>query len=130
MSTAFDILGVISPSMAAVAKPTEADVSVPRMLAPGLACGLAGFALWEKHPMLGFLSGEVVGTNLYRFYRGEGTDRNRTITNLAVVATATASSLMMPRHPFWGYVAGFVAGAAVTAFVPGSNASKLLRRSK
>lgn len=125
MNKAYDILGVVSPSMFAVAKAKENDISVPKMLAPGLACGLAGYSLWDKHPMLGFLAGEAVGTNAYRFWRGEGTDRLRTACNLSVAASAMTGSLMWKKHPFYGYLLGFAAGVAVTALVPGSNASKL-----
>lgn len=125
MINGYDLLGVVSPSMLAVAKSEELGMPVAASLAPGLAAGLAGMALWGQHRVLGFIAGDSLGMNAYRLYRGQGKDRTLGGCNIAVAASTVVGSLLAKDHPFLGGCAGFIAGVAVTAFVPGSNASKL-----
>lgn len=129
MSFGTDLLGAISPSMAQVAAGKRADLPLTKTLIPGVAAGIAGVALSPAHPVLGFLGGEALGLNGFRLYRGQGADRARALSNLAVVACAIGGSLLWRRrHPFWGGVLGFAAGLAATALVPGSNASDFVRK--
>jgi hypothetical protein len=121
-----DLLGVISPGMSQVAAGKNADLPLTKTLVPGLAAGIAGFAIVPAHPVLGFLGGETLGQNAYRLYRGQGTDRARALSNVGVIGATIGGSLMMKRHPFWGGVIGFVVGLAVTSLVPGSNANVFL----
>ena len=127
MSRAIDLLGVVSPTSATVAKVDAADLPVGYVAAPAVALGLTGFALWKQHPVLGFFAGECVGANAYRLYRGEGDDRVLAYCGLGQQAAAVVGSLAWKQHPFYGYLLGFVIGSAVTALVPGSNAHKFVR---
>lgn len=122
MSKNVELLGVFSPSMAAVAEPQPGMPSLPRMILPGAITGLLGVAVWKKHPLLGFLGGETVGMNAMRLFRGHGVDRAMALSNLAMTGTAIAGSLAWRKHPVFGFFAGMLAGAVVTSMVPGSNA--------
>jgi hypothetical protein len=122
---ALEILGVISPSMASLAKPEVDQPSLVKTIIPGAAVGVAGYMLWKKHPVLGFFAGESLGLNAVRFVRNEGEDRTRALCNMGMTAAAVAGSLMWKKHPFWGFVVGLVVGGVATSFVPGSNAYKL-----
>lgn len=128
MSTAYNILGVVSPSALAVAKVDELDMPIAAVLVPGVGGGLAGLALWREHRVLGFLAGDSLGMNAYRLYRGDPGDRALALCNLGAAGAGIAGSLMTPKHPFWGWVGGFLLGSAVTALVPGSNARKLVKK--
>lgn len=122
----YDILGVVSPAAASIAKPSSGDPSLFKSIIPGAALGVTGYVVWDKHPVLGFLAGDAVGLNAYRTYRGMPGDRVRAATNVATSASAITGSLLWQRHPFWGWVAGLVAGSAVMSFVKGSAAHRLL----
>lgn len=123
MSRMYDLLGVISPSSATVARAGEgaSDIPLTHVVVPAVAVGIAGFMKWKAHPVLGFFAGESVGANAYRLYRGEGNDRTLAACGLGTQAAAVTASLLCPKHPFLGYLGGFALGSAVTAFVPGSN---------
>ena len=130
MSKAFDLLGVVSPSSSIVARAESADVPMAYVVAPAVVCGIAGYHYAGKHfghPVLGFFAGESIGANAYRLYRGQGDDRTQALCGLGTQACAVVGSLRFKEHPFWGYVLGFVAGSAITALVPGSNAHRLLK---
>ena len=128
MGKVYDLLGVVSPSALMVAKSEESDIAPVSVLGPGVVGGVAGLTLWKEHRVLGFLLGESVGMNAYRLYRGQGTDRTLAMCNLGSAVAGVAGSLMWKKHPFYGWVVGFVLGSTATAFVPGSNASKLLKK--
>lgn len=130
MQKAYDILGVVSPSMLAVAKSDNPDVPLPKMLLPGLALGLAGLTIWEQHRVLGFFLGDSIGNNAYRIYRGEGNDHTIAACNIGATSLGVATSLYWKKHPFWGFLLGFAVANTITAFVPGSNASKLMKTEK
>jgi hypothetical protein len=116
-----DFLGVVSPAAVAVAQPAHTDPSLGHSLLPGVAAGVVGATAWKDHRVLGFLAGDTLGLNAYRFYRGQKDDRVRAACNVASSATAIAGSLYWKKHPFYGWVIGFVVGSVATAFVPGSN---------
>jgi peptidoglycan/LPS O-acetylase OafA/YrhL len=123
-----DLLGVVSPGMSQVADGARADLPLTKTLVPGLSAGIAGFAFFPKHPVLGFLGGEVLGQNAYRLYRGRGADRARSLSNVGAMGCAVGGALLWKRHPFWGGVAGFLAGLAASALIPGSNANTFVSR--
>jgi hypothetical protein len=125
MSKALDILGVVSPSALSIAKPEPGQPSLMKTIVPGAAAGVLGFAMWKKHPVLGFFLGESLGLNAMRALRNEGDDRTRASCNVGMTVAAVAGSLMWPRHPFYGYVLGLAAGAVATSYVKGSNAYRL-----
>lgn len=130
MSKAYDILGVVSPSALAIATSEKSDVPLAKLLLPGLAGGLAGLTIWNQHPVLGFVLGDSLGLNAYRIYRGEGKDRTLAACNIGAASCGVAASLYFSKHPFWGFLLGFAVGNTITAFVPGSNASKLMKTEK
>lgn len=121
-----DFLAVVSPGAASIARPAATDPALVRTLIPGVALGIAGVATWKAHPVLGFLAGDAIGLNGYRYYRNQGNDRTLAMCNIGSSAAAIAGSLLWKEHPFWGWCVGFVAGAAMTSLVPGSNAYKLV----
>lgn len=123
-----EILGVMSPGMAAVAEPKKSDPSLYKSLLPGTVAGIAGALAFENHRVLGFFAGEAVGLNAYRMYRGKGDDRRRAAGNLGMTAGLIAGSLMWESHPFWGAVSGLGVGIAATAMVKGTNANKLYQK--
>jgi hypothetical protein len=127
MSKALDFLGVISPSSAIVGRAGSADAPMAYIVGPAVVGGISGFALWKKHPVLGFFSGEAIGANAYRVYRGQGDDRTIAACGLGTQACAVTGSLMNPKHPFYGYVGGFILGSVVSAFIPGSNVHRFVR---
>lgn len=132
MSTIYDLLSVVSPSAAALARPDPNGPDIAHILIPGVVSGVVGYSVGRKHghPVLGFLGAEAIGLNAARLLRGVGSsavvgadqDVVMALTNLTVSASAIAGSLLMPKHPFWGFWAGLAAGAVATSFVEGSNA--------
>lgn len=125
----YELLGVVSQSMSIVAQPEKANVPTAVILA-GAGAGIAGFSLIKEHRVLGFLAGDSIGMNAFRIYRGEGDDRKLAACNLATMACLVVGSLAVPKHPFWGGLAGFAVGVAATALVPGSNSNKLFSGSE
>lgn len=97
-------------------------------LAPGVAAGTAGAVIWKKHRVLGFLAGHAVGQSGYQFIRGG--DKKKAICNLAVEGAGVVGALKLfkGRKPVYGWLAGVLGGAVVTAFVPGSPANEAYRR--
>ncbi len=128
MSSALKLLGVLSPSSAAVANPAGGDPPLVLSVAPAAAVGLAGVALWPEHRLLGLIAGEAVGGNAYRLWRGQGDDRVRAVGNLFAAGTGVAGSLMWQKHPFLGWFIGFAVGSAATALVKGTNAHRLISK--
>jgi hypothetical protein len=122
MSRALDLLGVLSPGMSSVAEPKASDPPLYKTLVPGVATGIVGYNVINKHPVLGFFGGETLGQNAYRMYRGEGDDRTRAACNMGSMAAGITGSLLFKKHPFYGFCLGLAAGLVATSFVPGSNA--------
>lgn len=122
MSKSLDLLGVLSPGMLSVANPAKNDPPLYKTLVPGIASGVVGYTVWKKHPVLGFFSGESLGQNAYRVYRGQGDDRTRAICNMGTMGAGIVGSLMWKKHPFYGFCAGFALASVAASYVPGSNA--------
>lgn len=123
-----DLVGVLFPGPATIAQPKTGDPSLLHSIVPGAVGGVAGVALWPKHRVLGFLAGESLGMNAYRFYRNQGADRTKALSNLGMTAAAVVGALLWKKHPIIGYFAGMFAGAAASSFVPGSNAAELRKK--
>lgn len=123
----YDLLGVLSPAASAVAEPKSTNPHLGVSLIPGATGAVAGFLLWPQHRVLGVLAGDALGLNAYRLYRNAPGDRTTALTNMGVAATAIAGSLAWKAHPFWGWFAGFLVGAAATSFVDGSNSNTLVK---
>lgn len=123
---ALSFLGVVSPGAAAFANPHPADPHLGASLVPGVAAGVVGFMKFPKHPVLGFLGGEALGMNAYRFYRNLEGDRTRALCNLGTTGLVIAGSLRWKEHPFWGGVLGLAMGALITGFIEGSNSHKFV----
>ena len=123
----YELLGVLSQSMSIVAQPEKMNVPTTVILG-GAAAGIVGFSLVKEHRVLGFLAGDSIGMNSFRLYRNEGDDRKLALCNLATMGCLVAGSLAVPKHPFWGGLAGFVTGIVATSFVEGSNSYNLLRK--
>lgn len=132
-----DLLGAVSPGAAAIAQPNPENPHIGLSLVPGVALGVGGFLVGKHygHPVLGFLLAEAAGLNAARLIRNHPGDRTIAFTNLATSLTAVAGSLLLgggkdaegkPQSgSFGGWWLGLAVGLIVTAFVPGSNASKL-----
>jgi hypothetical protein len=149
-----EIFGAMSPTaggakhvadiVAALAPPTR-DISVlgaagqpaksagPGVVAtvtdwlPGLVGGGVGYAMWKKHPVLGFLGGHALGQVAGDIYRG---DVRGGLCNLGVEAAGIAGALKWKKHPVFGWLVGVVAGTAAAAMVPGSDQQTWWRKVK
>ncbi len=121
-----DFVGVLSPSTLAVAYPSPADPPPSTSVVPGALAGLAAMSMSKQHPFLAFLAGDAIGGNAYRLWRGRVGDRSRVFGNIGVTAAIIGGSLLMPRRPFAGGVAGFVAGVLATSLVRGTLANSLI----
>lgn len=145
-----DMLGAISPSASGVAhaadvvaaltppartgteiaKSDEPTPSVSRSvmaLVPGVLGAGVGALTWKGHRVLGAVSGHAIASTALPIIRG-GADRKRALCQLGVEGAAVAGSLMWEEHPFAGFFGGLVAGAVVSAFVPGSPANELYKK--
>ena len=119
-----ELLGVVSGTMRNVADGGK-ELPLAYNALPGAAVGVVGALRWKGHPVLGFLTGDALGANAYRMYRGQGDDRTIASCNIAQTASIVGGSLMWKKPTFWGGVLGFVVGAIATSYVPGSNANRL-----
>lgn len=119
------LIGVVSPAAVTIAQPEKSDPALVKTLVPGVIAGVVGASLWEKHRVLGFLTGDAIGLNAYRLYRGKGDDRTRAATNLVASGAGIAGALFYKERPFVGWCAGFLVGAVATSFVEGSASNRL-----
>ena len=124
---AADIVAALAPpsskSTAMVAAGGSSLVGEAKKMAPGLAGAGVGYFAWKKHPVLGILAGHAVGSNAMELATG---DRKKALCNLAVEGAGIYGALKYGKgrtgRSVLGYVAGAVAGAVATYFVPGSPA--------
>lgn len=125
--SALDVLGVVAPTAAMIARPQVAAPPLAYTLVPGVAGAIAGYKLGDSmgHPVLGFLVGEAIGNNAYRLYRREGEDFIKALTNLGMTGGLAIGSLMWKKHPFFGALAGMAVAGVVTSFFKGSNAYEM-----
>ena len=127
---AADIVAALAPpapSSSALVKneaPNESAKSLAFKWAPGIAAAGVGALMWKRHRFLGAVVGHAVASTALPIYRG-GAERKQALCQLGVEGAAVAGSLMLPKHPIVGFVAGSLAGAAVTAFIPGSPTNQL-----
>jgi len=91
-----------------VAKPSRAPMSLSGNVV-ALGAGAVGAILWRRHPVLGFLGGSALASNVHAL-----ATKNRTFVEagkrMGKHFVAVAGSLALPSHPAVGYVAGAVAG--------------------
>ena len=95
----FDLLGVETPPKHPL--PLQRSVIA-------VATGALGAVLMPKHPMLAFLGGAAVASNVHAAASGDRTwsDAVRRVGRHIV---ATAGSLALPKYPAIGYIAGAIA---------------------
>lgn len=129
---AADIFAALAPPAAGPHKalvktepPHESVTEIAKDLAPGIGVAAAGAYAWKKHRVLGALLGHAVGSNAYKFYKG---DKTHAWTQLAVEVVGVLGALKWKKHPVLGWGAGIVAGTLATSFVPGSASQDALSR--
>lgn len=105
----------------------ESASSAVLKFVPGLAGAGVGALVWKKHRVLGALLGHAVVGNVLPIVRG-GADRKRAMCQLGVEGAGIAGSLLWDEHPIFGWGAGILAGAAVTAFIKGSPTNELWKK--
>lgn len=91
------------------------SIDAPRDVRDGLSTvggALAGAYLTPKHRWLGAIGGASLGRNLPALL--QKTDRNIALANMGQTGAGLAGSLMMRRHPRWGFVIGWLLGGFAT----------------
>jgi hypothetical protein len=100
MNDAFDLLGAETP--------ITPKVMTWMRGALALGTGILGAVLIPKHPVLAFLNGAALASNVHAVATGDRklADAGKRMGRHIV---ATASSLALPKYPAIGYVAGAIA---------------------
>ena len=83
----------------------------------GLAVGIAGALLWQRHRILGLIAGMAIGSNASALITKD--TRGMAIRNLVLEGAAVAGALLLENHPVFGFAGGAVAGGLAAPHVPG-----------
>lgn len=78
----------------------------------GAAAGyLVASKYYPEHPVLGVIGGASVGRNVPALLKSDL--RTHALCNMGQTGAAIAGSLMVEKHPVWGFILGHVVGGAV-----------------
>ena len=111
--TRLTLLNTVKPWLA---KAQSGVLAVAPSPTPGLVLGIVGAALWRRHPILGFISGMIIGSNATSILHKD--KRSLAFRNISVGALGVGGAYVCASRPVLGFVAGSAIGGVLTSKVP------------